>query len=92
MKMTYFERPDHSYHRVLFEFTAQERKAAGFEKLSLIPSRLEILQVLNRLIEINANQSESTESLKGFCKFPLGIPYNQGTDNIETSEKENNGK
>ena len=49
LKVTYFERPDHSYHRVIFEFTDKERKGAGVELFSLQPKPLEIIPLLHRI-------------------------------------------
>ena len=49
--MTYFEKPDHSYHRVIFEFTDKEMKDAGFERLSIMPNKLELLQLLKRITD-----------------------------------------
>ena len=61
MKMTYFKNPDHKYYRVMFEFTDTEMKAVGFEQISVIPNKLEILQVLNRLTEADEKQLESKD-------------------------------
>ncbi len=54
--MTYFEKPDHSYHRMIFEFTDKEMKDAGFEHLSSIPGCFEILHVLQRIAENDKKQ------------------------------------
>ena len=83
MIMTYFEKPDHSYHRVFFEFTDKEMKDAGFEQLSFMPSRLEILRVLQRITENDTKRLNVpwTFSITG----PLGIPY--GTDESEKSKE-----
>ncbi len=54
--MTYFEKPDHSYHRVIFEFTDKERKGTGIEQFSLQPGPLEILQALQRIADKDKKQ------------------------------------
>ena len=54
--MTYFKKPDHEYHRVIFEFTDKEMENAGFVRLSLIPSELEILQLLQRIAKDDKKQ------------------------------------
>ncbi len=83
LKMTYFQKPDHSYHRVIFEFTDTEMKAAGFEKLSLQPSRLEILRVLQRITENDTKRLDVPWAFS--ITAPLGIPY--GTDENEKSKE-----
>ena len=55
--MTYFKKPDYSYHRVIFEFTDNEMKAVGFERMSIIPSEQEILKFLHKIIDEKANKN-----------------------------------
>ena len=55
--MTYFKKPDHAYHRIIFEFTDNEMKAVGFERMSIIPSEQEILKFLHRIINKNADKN-----------------------------------
>jgi len=64
LKMTYFEKPDHSYHRVIFEFTDKEMKTAGFEKFNFMPNRLEILSVLQRINSNDLKKSGPPETLE----------------------------
>lgn len=47
--MNYFQKPNHAYHRVIFEFTDKEMKDTGFKRLSFMPSNLEILQILQEI-------------------------------------------
>ena len=51
LKMTYFNNINHQYNRVIFEFTDEEKQAAGFHKTSKEPAILEILRLLNRIVE-----------------------------------------
>ena len=55
--MTYFKKPDHSYYRIIFEFTDKEMKDAGFEKLNIKPNELEILQLLQRISDDELNKT-----------------------------------
>ncbi len=54
--MTHFEKPDHKYHRVIFEFTDKEIKDAGYYKLRFNPTKLEILRVLQRMADKDKKQ------------------------------------
>ncbi len=49
--MTYFEKPDHSYHRVIFEFTDTEMKDAGFYRTSKQLAILEMIRLVRRIAE-----------------------------------------
>ena len=51
MKMTHFQRPDHKYHRVMFEFTDKEIKDAGYCKLRFKPTELETLRLLHKIAD-----------------------------------------
>ena len=51
MKMTHFEKPDHKYHRVMFEFTDKEIKDAGYCKLRFKPTELETLRLLHKIAD-----------------------------------------
>ena len=62
--MNYFRKPDHSYHRVIFEFTDKEMENAGFVRLSLIPSELEILQLLQRIEDKELNKTNQSFELQ----------------------------
>ena len=61
MEMTYFKKPDHAYHRVIFEFTDKEMKNAGFKQLGIMPSSLELLRLLQRIIENDLVKDPHTE-------------------------------
>lgn len=58
--MNYFLKPDHAYHRVIFEFTDKEMKDAGFKQLSFVPmpSKLEILRILQRIMDKELNKTK----------------------------------
>lgn len=58
MIMNYFLKPDHAYHRVIFEFTDKEVKDTGFERLSFMPSNFEILRILQRIMDKELNKTK----------------------------------
>jgi len=47
--MTYFSKPDHKYNRAIFEFTDTEIKASGYHRFTLQPTKLEMIQLLQRI-------------------------------------------
>ena len=61
MKMTYFNKINHQYNRVIFEFTDKEMKNAGFKQLGIMPSSLELLRLLQRIIENDLVKDPHTE-------------------------------
>lgn len=56
--MNYFQKPNHAYHRVIFEFTDKEVKDTGFERLSFMPSNFEILRILQRIMDKELNKTK----------------------------------
>lgn len=56
--MNYFQKPNHAYHRVIFEFTNKEVKDTGFERLSFMPSNFEILRILQRIMDKELNKTK----------------------------------
>ena len=92
MKITYFNNLNHQYNRVIFEFTDEEKQAAGFNKTSKEPAILEILRLLNRIYD---NGSDENMLRKFIDKKSLGIPFNKInltnvsglTDSITTVKK-----
>ena len=87
MKMTYFEKPDHKYHRVMFEFTDKEIKDAGYCKLRFKPTELEILQVLKRIADNNKKQLDVPWVFS--TRAPLGTPYNDESMPLIITDKGN---
>lgn len=47
--MTYFEKPTHSYHKIIFEFTNKEMKDAGLDRIDIKSSQFELLQLLQKI-------------------------------------------
>ena len=74
MKMTYFNNLNHQYNRVIFEFTDEEKQAAGFHKTSKEPAILKILRLLNRIYD---NGSDKNMLRKFTEKKSLGTPFNE---------------
>ena len=73
MEMTYFNNLNHEYNRVIFEFTNEEKKEAGFYRTSKEPAILEILRLLHRIVDENkgskeAYLSELEETMKRFSR------------------------
>lgn len=77
MKMTYFKKPDHSYNRVIFEFTDEEKQAAGFHKTSKEPAMMEILRLLHRIADTQI-KADITDILHSFTNVEtLEIPFDE---------------
>jgi len=87
LKMTHFEKPDHKYHRVMFEFTDKEIKDAGYWKLRFKPTELEILQVLQRMADKDKKQLDVPWIFS--TKAPLGTPYNDESMPLIITDKGN---
>ena len=51
LKMTYFNNLNHEYNRVIFEFTNEEKKDAGFHRTNKEPSVLEMIRLVQRIAE-----------------------------------------
>ena len=87
--MTYFNNINHQYNRVIFEFTDEEKQAAGFHKTSKEPAILEILRLLKRIYD---NGNDKNMLRKFIDTETLGIPFNELHKSIEYEHKESGTK
>ena len=93
MKMTYFNNIKHQYNRVIFEFTDEEKQAAGFLKTSKEPAILDIIRLIDRIahdqIEVDEEVSPArlAEAKKAVKELQADI-INIWLDEDETKDGE----